>query len=188
MFSLSFPSCADVQCALQVRKGEGTKWLVRTSSSNHSLSLQEWSPRITLLSVVWLTRFRTKDAQRKNRKFLQSNLKTLQTETRTAKTTVNTLDKLWKKKTFQNQFQKNDYNVIISKNEKCITPLCWVTLAPPPRNRSGDTNPANQSSQSDFKGLQRKSTLDWLILHISGKIALGYNSRVKANQWLHITG
>ena len=31
--------------------------------------------------------------------------------------------------------------------------------------------PINQSSQSDYEGLQWKLTLDWLILHISGKIA-----------------
>ena len=54
----------------------------------------------------------------------------------------------------------------------CIIPLCSVTFAPPRKNRSGGANPINQSSQSDYQGLLWKSALDWLILHISGKIAL----------------
>ena len=54
----------------------------------------------------------------------------------------------------------------------CIFPLCWVTLAPPRKNRSCGTNPINQSSQSHYKGSPWKFTLDWLLLHISGKIVL----------------
>ena len=48
------------------------------------------------------------------------------------------------------------------------------SLQPRPRkNRSGGTNPINQSSQSDYKGWKWKSEMDWLIdLHISGKIVL----------------
>ena len=47
------------------------------------------------------------------------------------------------------------------------------SLSPRPcKNRSGSTNPIKQSSQSDYKDSQWKSTLDWLILHISGEIAL----------------
>ena len=63
----------------------------------------------------------------------------------------------------------------------CIVPQCSVTLAPPPRkNRSCSTKPTNHSSQSSLivnqsinqpKGLQWKSTLDWLIESTVGKIA-----------------
>ena len=69
--------------------------------------------------------------------------------------------------------------------------LSHFSPALPRKNRSGGTNPINQSSQSQLnvnqsinqaKGLQWKSMLDWLILHIAGKIALGYNSRVNAKR------
>ena len=57
-------------------------------------------------------------------------------------------------------------------NEYYIIPLRRVPLAPAPRkNRSTGVNPINKSSQSDCKGLQSQSTLDWLISHVSGKIA-----------------
>ena len=53
-------------------------------------------------------------------------------------------------------------------------PVMLSHFSPRPRkNRSGGTSPIKQSSQTDDKGLQWKSTLDWLIdLHIAGKIAL----------------
>ena len=77
----------------------------------------------------------------------------------------------------------NNFTSHSSQNKsKCLNKfsshiLYWPVMlshfSPAPReNRSGDTNPINQSSHSDYKVLQWKSTLDWLILHISGKIVL----------------
>ena len=43
-------------------------------------------------------------------------------------------------------------------------PVMLSHFSPAPRkNRSDGTNPINQSSQSDYKDLHQKSTLDWLI-------------------------
>ena len=76
------------------------------------------------------------------------------------------------RKSFQPKKKSTSYSII---------PLCWVTLAPPPQNRSGGMNPINQSSQSCLivnQSINRKvynqslRLIDWLILHISGKIAL----------------
>ena len=42
--------------------------------------------------------------------------------------------------------------------------LSHFSPPPPRKNKSGGTNPLNQSRQSDYEGLQWKFPLDWLIL------------------------
>ena len=79
---------------------------------------------------------------------------------------------------------------IKNSNQYCIIPLCWVTLAPPPRkNRSGGTNPTNQSSQSWLfvsQSINRKAyseslrLIDWFCT-FPGKLPYGYNFRVKSD-------
>ena len=88
---------------------------------------------------------------------------------------------------------ENEQNLALSENSSETLNIYVESFWPRPRqNRSGDTYPINQSSQSWLPVNQAinlwKSMLDWLIWYVSGKIAPRVSFLSECRKWLQHNG